>query len=61
VHVVDSVGVSFDVAIHHGGGGEHADGMGGVHDLEPGVHVAFAHADFGADGFGEDFASAAWE
>ena len=35
--------------------------MCGVHDLEPCVHVALAHADFGADWGCEDFAAAAWE
>ena len=61
VHVVDAIGVAFDVPVHHRCGGEHAQRVGGVHDFEPGVHVALAHADFGADCGREDFAAAAGE
>jgi len=61
LHVMDAVEGAFDVAEHHGGAGEHAQRVCGVHDGEPAFGVAFAEADFFSDGIGEDLAAAAGE
>ncbi len=59
--MVDAVGVALDVAVHHGGAGEHPQRMGGVHHLQPRVHVALAQPDLGADRWCKDLAAAARE
>ncbi len=60
-HVVDAVEDAFDVSEHHGAGGEHAEAVGGGHDVDPLLSGGFAQADAAAHVGGEDFAAAAGE